>query len=192
MEAEVPVLLTPREIRAIKGIANDFGEVLARGSVLAPEGQIPAYQSAAIKLELALVSAREPGDVTPEAKQTRWPSPADRRAGMAVVDTRPPRDARRSTPSSAPTPSRHAPVGRCTKEQKARVAGKACIVCREYAGHCHPAHVVPRGHVKMSEEAANDVRTACLVVGKLKAGLRIRLEDGRVFVVPAGDVERVA
>jgi hypothetical protein len=48
--------------------------------------------------------------------------------------------------------------GRTTDAQKERVAGGACVVCRGYAGECHPAHVVPRSHPKMTEAAANDVR----------------------------------
>lgn len=50
------------------------------------------------------------------------------------------------------------PLGHTTAEQKARVADKSCLICGDYLGRCHPAHVVPRGHPKMSEEAASDVR----------------------------------
>jgi hypothetical protein len=55
-------------------------------------------------------------------------------------------------------PSRYTPLGHCTQEQKERVRDRACIVCEQYAGQCHPAHVVPRGHYKMSRQAADDER----------------------------------
>jgi hypothetical protein len=50
------------------------------------------------------------------------------------------------------------PCGRTTEEQKDRVAGQACVACRGHAGDCHPAHLIPRSHPKMTEDAANDVR----------------------------------
>lgn len=62
-------------------------------------------------------------------------------------------------PRSPQQPSlKRTPLGRTTLEQKQRVGGRACIVCAEHGGRCHPAHVVPRSHPKMSEEAANDLR----------------------------------
>jgi hypothetical protein len=50
------------------------------------------------------------------------------------------------------------PLGHCTDAQKARVADQVCIVCGKHFGHCDPAHVVPRGHPKMTPSAANDIR----------------------------------
>jgi hypothetical protein len=66
----------------------------------------------------------------------------------------------RAVPPRAPQrPSlKRTPLGRTTDDQKRRVAGLACIVCAEHAGHCHPAHVVPRSHPKMTDEAANSTR----------------------------------
>jgi hypothetical protein len=48
------------------------------------------------------------------------------------------------------------PLGHCTEEQKERVRDRACIVCAEHRGDCHPAHVIDRGVV--SVEVADDVR----------------------------------
>jgi hypothetical protein len=53
-------------------------------------------------------------------------------------------------------PRRRSPLGHCTPEQRERVRGVACIVCGEYSGSCHPAHVIDRATV--SQEAADDVR----------------------------------
>ena len=49
-------------------------------------------------------------------------------------------------------------LGRCTDEQKERVANHVCIVCGLFFDRCDPAHVIPRGHPKVSADAANDVR----------------------------------
>jgi hypothetical protein len=49
-------------------------------------------------------------------------------------------------------------LGHCTPEQKERVANQVCIVCGGFFGVCDPAHVIPRGHPKMSNVAADDVR----------------------------------
>lgn len=65
---------------------------------------------------------------------------------------------RSSSMKRSPSKLRRTPLGHCTDEQKARVAERACAVCRGHAGFCTPAHVVPRGHPKMSDEAADDVR----------------------------------
>ncbi len=67
-----------------------------------------------------------------------------------------PGDAPRLKRSSGPR--RKTPLGHCTPEQKARVAEQVCIVCGGYFNACQPAHVVPRGHPKMSPVAADDVR----------------------------------
>ena len=70
-----------------------------------------------------------------------------------------PKGLSRATPlkpsTKGPKPS---PLGHCTEEQKARVAGQVCIVCGSFFDACDPAHVIPRGHPKMSAVAANDVR----------------------------------
>lgn len=65
---------------------------------------------------------------------------------------------RNSSIKRSPSKLRRTPLGHCTDEQKARVAERACAVCRGHAGFCTPAHVVPRGHPKMSDEAADDSR----------------------------------
>lgn len=65
---------------------------------------------------------------------------------------------REEKPQAISTLTRSTPLGHCTDEQKARVAEAACAVCRGHAGFCTPAHVVPRGHPKMSDEAADDPR----------------------------------
>lgn len=53
---------------------------------------------------------------------------------------------------------RRSPLGHCTPEQKERVANQVCIVCGGSFDACQPAHVVPRGHPKVSALAADDVR----------------------------------
>jgi hypothetical protein len=66
---------------------------------------------------------------------------------------------RRVPPRAAQRPSlKRTQLGRTTPEQKQRVAGRRCLVCAEHAGHCHPAHVIPRGHPKMTDVAADDTR----------------------------------
>jgi hypothetical protein len=57
-----------------------------------------------------------------------------------------------------PGPSKRTPLGRATIEQKARCADQVCIVCGGFFDECHPAHVVPRGHPKMTGVAADDTR----------------------------------
>jgi hypothetical protein len=57
-----------------------------------------------------------------------------------------------------PSRLKKTPLGHCTDEQRARVAGQVCIVCGKHFNECHPAHVIPRGHPKMSQMAADDVR----------------------------------
>jgi hypothetical protein len=53
---------------------------------------------------------------------------------------------------------KRSPLGRTTPEQKERCAEQCCIVCGGYFNLCTPAHVVPRGHPKMSDLDADDVR----------------------------------
>lgn len=55
-------------------------------------------------------------------------------------------------------PRRKSPLGHCTPEQKERVTEQVCVVCGKHFNACQPAHVVPRGHPKMSPVAADDVR----------------------------------
>jgi hypothetical protein len=53
-------------------------------------------------------------------------------------------------------PRRRTPLGHCTPDQRERVRDRACIVCGEYAGDCHPAHVIDRAAVNAN--CADDVR----------------------------------
>ena len=57
-----------------------------------------------------------------------------------------------------PGPSRKTPLGHCTPAQKERVAEQVCCVCGAAFNACEPAHVVPRGHPRVSHVAADDVR----------------------------------
>jgi HNH endonuclease len=57
-----------------------------------------------------------------------------------------------------PSKIKQTPLGHCTPEQKARVAEQVCVVCGQHFNACEPAHVIPRGHPKMSDFAADDVR----------------------------------
>lgn len=68
------------------------------------------------------------------------------------------REARRPSKRSQAKRPRLAqsPVGHATPGQRARIADRACTVCGEHAGHCHPAHLIPRGASK--PDAANDER----------------------------------
>jgi hypothetical protein len=82
-----------------------------------------------------------------------------------------------------PSKLKQTPLGHCTSAQKARVAEQVCVVCGEYWNECQPAHVVPRGHPKMSDVAADDVRAVvplCWVDHKLfdegKIDLSLHLE----------------
>lgn len=65
---------------------------------------------------------------------------------------------RRTQMERKPSRLKKTPLGHCTDEQKERVAGYACIVCGKHVDECEPMHVVDRGHPKMTEDAANDVR----------------------------------
>lgn len=60
---------------------------------------------------------------------------------------------------------RKTPLGHCTEAQKARVAELACLICKNWAGSCQGAHVIPRGHPKMTREAADDVRAVVPLCG---------------------------
>jgi hypothetical protein len=53
-------------------------------------------------------------------------------------------------------PRRRTPLGHCTPEQRERIRGLGCIACGEFAGCCHPAHVIDRA--TLTHEAADDVR----------------------------------
>jgi hypothetical protein len=63
---------------------------------------------------------------------------------------------RRTPLRRGPSSLRRTPLGHCTSAQKERVRDRACIVCAEHRGDCHPAHVIDRAVV--SVEVANDVR----------------------------------
>jgi hypothetical protein len=65
---------------------------------------------------------------------------------------------RKSQMERRPSKLKHTPLGHTTDEQKLRVADKVCIVCGKWLNACDPAHVVPGGHPKMSDVAADDVR----------------------------------
>jgi hypothetical protein len=75
---------------------------------------------------------------------------------------------------------RKTPLGHCTLEQKERVAGQVCAVCGEHFDCCEPAHVVPRGHPKMSAVTADDVRA---VVPLCHADHRL-FDEGKIDLLP--------
>lgn len=75
------------------------------------------------------------------------------------------------------------PLGRCTSEQRERVANQVCVVCGGNFGQCEPAHLVPRGHPKMSEHAANDVRAIVpLCPGPM--GCHRLFDEGKIDLLP--------
>lgn len=39
---------------------------------------------------------------------------------------------------------RGAGISPASPEQRAKVKDRACIICRRFAGHCHPAHLIDR------------------------------------------------
>jgi hypothetical protein len=73
---------------------------------------------------------------------------------------------------------RRTPLGHCTPGQQQRVRGLACIVCGEYTGCCHPAHVIDRAIV--SREAADDERA----VVPLCFPDHRAYDDGRLDLLP--------
>jgi hypothetical protein len=77
-------------------------------------------------------------------------------------------------------PRRRTPLGHCTPEQKERCANQVCIVCASCFDACEPAHVIPRGHPKMSDVAANDVRA---VVPLCHLDHR-RFDEGLIDLIP--------
>lgn len=70
----------------------------------------------------------------------------------------PSRLSRKAPMGRKPGKLKRGPLGHCTDAQKARVAEHCCIVCGKHFDRCEPAHVVPRGHPKMTDVAANDTR----------------------------------
>jgi hypothetical protein len=72
------------------------------------------------------------------------------------------------------------PLGRCTPEQRERIESQVCIVCGEWFDACEPAHVVPRGHPKMSAVSADDVRA---VVPLCHADHRL-FDEGKIDLLP--------
>lgn len=85
------------------------------------------------------------------------------KAGITPVDRPAPKEKapsqlKRSQMKRRPSKLKRGPVGRCTDAQKARVIEHCCIVCGKHFNRCQPAHLVPRGHPKMSDAAADDVR----------------------------------
>jgi hypothetical protein len=75
----------------------------------------------------------------------------------------------------SPGPTTVAPI-----EQKARCADQVCIVCGGYFDACHPAHVIPRGHPKMSDTAADDTRA----VVPLCPRDHDLFDDGKIDLLP--------
>jgi hypothetical protein len=72
---------------------------------------------------------------------------------------KPRRHLERKTPLKAADGAlKRTPLGHCTPLQKARVSGQTCIVCGSWFDKCEAAHVIPRGHSKMSPVAADDPR----------------------------------
>ena len=61
---------------------------------------------------------------------------------------------KRSQMERKPSKLKQTPLGHCTPVQRARVKEHACIVCRSHFGECDPAHLIPRGHPKMTPDAA--------------------------------------
>lgn len=98
--------------------------------------------------------------------------------GLRDADRR--REARRPSKRSQSKRSRLArsPLGHATAEQRLRVADRVCVVCGRHAGHCHPAHLVPRGAT--SQETANDER----VVIPLCPGCHQEFDDGPLDLLP--------
>ena len=79
--------------------------------------------------------------------------------------------------------ARTGPIGRTTPEQRARCAEQVCVVCGRHFGLCETAHAVPRGHVKMSEDAANDPR-ACVPLCPGPDGCHRAVDEGRIELLP--------
>jgi hypothetical protein len=63
------------------------------------------------------------------------------------------------------------------------VANRVCIVCGYHFNECQPAHVVPRGHPKVSEDAANDVR-AVVPLCPGPNGCHRLFDDGGIDLLP--------
>lgn len=87
---------------------------------------------------------------------------------------------REEKPKATSTLNRSTPLGHATEEQKRRVADKVCIVCGQWLNACDPAHVVPRGHPKMSDVAADDIRA----VVPLCRHDHNRFDDGEIDLTP--------
>jgi hypothetical protein len=88
---------------------------------------------------------------------------AQAKTGVLPVEKPEPRAKRhkglkRTQMERKPSRLKKTPLGHCTDEQKERVANRVCIVCGKHFNECQPAHVIPRGHPKMSQTAADDVR----------------------------------
>lgn len=79
-----------------------------------------------------------------------------------------------------PSKLKKSPLGYCTPEQKERCAERVCLVCGEWFGRCQPAHLVPRGHPKLSSVSADDVRA---VVPLCPADHRL-FDEGKIDLLP--------
>ena len=64
--------------------------------------------------------------------------------------------ARRTPLARGSTRLKRTPLGRATQEQKERVETRACLVCHQHAGYCHPAHLIDRARI--NDTFADDER----------------------------------
>jgi hypothetical protein len=98
-------------------------------------------------------------------------------------EKKPHRLARRTELKQKATRLKQTPLGHCTPQQKARIEGMACLVCRSGRIAAEPAHLIPRGHPKMTREAADDVRAVVPLCGGPE-GCHDLFDEGKIDLVP--------
>jgi ferredoxin len=109
------------------------------------------------------------------------------------VKTPPTRLKRAQLRAVAPATTRR-PVSEASPVQRAVIRERACVVCGQHAGACHPAHIIPRGVTSIGQDDPRAVCPLCPLHHRLydEGGLSIlEFLEPRWRVELAFAVERV-
>jgi hypothetical protein len=76
---------------------------------------------------------------------------------------------------SAPAKPRRKAISEASHAQRAATRDRACVVCDQGAGACHPAHIIPRGVTSVGQDDPRAVVPLCAVHHRLydEGGLSI-------------------
>jgi hypothetical protein len=90
------------------------------------------------------------------------------------VEAHPARAARQEL-RSAPSKPRRKAVSEASPVQRTATRDRACVVCGQGAGSCHPAHIIPRGVTTIGQDDPRAVVPLCPVHHRLydEGGLSI-------------------